>query len=118
MEIKKAKQYILSDKKWREKSSFNMRYEDMIVSQEETVNKIASLLGIVNIDSQKIVQEIKNMSYESGEKRNDMYNTENLLHKNHITDGRHGSWHGHIPEDLVKQIEEEFKEWLKDNNYL
>jgi hypothetical protein len=43
---------------------------------------------------------------------------ENLLHKNHITDGRHGSWDGYVPEELVREIENEFCEWLQSNGYV
>ena len=115
--IERARKFILNDKKWREKSPFIMKYETMIASQEETAERIARFLGITNVDCNRIIKDINTMSYEKGEK-NEVYNMENLLHKNHITDGRHGSWDSYVTKDLVNQIKNEFNDWLKSNGYL
>lgn len=116
--IEQARKLIHNDKKWREKASFIMKYEDMIAAQEKTLEKIAGFLGITNANPIQIIQDINNMTYEKGEKRNDVYNMENLLHKNHITDGRHGSWDGYVQKELITQIENELKDWLQFNGYI
>ena len=116
--IERARNFIVNDKKWREKSPFIMKYEDMIASQEETAERIARFLGITSADCNRIIKDINTMTYEKGDKKNEVYNMENLLHKNHITDGRHGSWDSYVTKDLVNQIENEFNDWLKSNGYL
>ena len=116
--IEQARKFIHNDKIWREKASFIMKYEDMIAAQEKTLEEIARFSGIIHADLKQVIRDINAMTYEKGEKRNDVYNMENLLHKNHITDGRHGSWDGYVPEDLITQIESEFKDWLQFNGYL
>jgi len=116
--IEQARKFIHNDIQWREKASYIMKYEDMIAAQEETLRKIAGCLGITNANLMQIIEDITAMTYDKGEKRNDVYNMENLLHKNHITDGRHGSWDGYVPEELIAQIENEFREWLHCNGYL
>lgn len=116
--IEQARKFIHNDNIWREKASFIMKYEDMIAAQEKTLEKITGFLGITNANLIQIIQDINNMTYEKGEKRNDLYNMENLLHKNHITDGRHGSWDGYVPKELIREIENEFNEWLQSNGYL
>jgi len=45
------------------------------------------------------------------------HHRENLLHPNHITDGRHGSWHGILNENLVRQLESDYEWWFKLNGY-
>ncbi|MGD9200473.1 MAG: sulfotransferase domain-containing protein [Chitinispirillia bacterium] len=118
--LEQAKMIIENDNKWREKALYIMKYEKMMEEQEMTLRKIAHYLGIEikNGSCKQINRSIKNMSYTEGKLKNNTYNIENLLHKNHITDGRHGSWRDDLPTELVTKIEIELKEWLYSNGYL
>ena len=46
------------------------------------------------------------------------YDAVNLLHKGHVTDGRHGSWDSVVPEEFVAAIEKEFGGWMAAYGYL
>jgi hypothetical protein len=116
--IDQAKTFIDNDNKWRQKASFIMKYEEMIAAREKTINAIARCLQIQNANPHHLMQEIDTMNYTKGDKKNNTYNLENLLHKNHITDGRHGSWKGHVPDTIITQIELECKDWLQANGYI
>ncbi len=94
-----------------------MRYEDMIPAEEEMILRLAQLFEIGSVDATRVSERIKTLNYDTGNRKNSVYNLENLLHKNHITDGRHGSWEGHVPPELVERIETEFAGWLEVNGY-
>ncbi len=112
-----ARRFLASDRDWRQRSHFIMRYEDMIREEEETILQLAQLFEITGVDAKSISERIKAMNYDTGNQKTPVYNLENLLHKNHITDGRHGSWEGHVPPSLVERIETEFADWLVANGY-
>ena len=115
--LAQARAFIENDTKWREKASFIMKYEEMIAAREKTLGDIARCLEITDANLAHIEQDIDTMNYARGGLKNDTYHLENLLHKNHITDGRHGSWKGCLSDGLVTQIETELKDWLLCNGY-
>lgn len=115
--LKAAQHFIVNDKRWRSKASFIMRYEDMMESPDKILSQLARVLGVQRYNAGKIIDSIGTMNYTSGQHRNDTYNLENLLHRDHITDGRHGSWEGHVSQEIITQIEHECSEWLEQNGY-
>lgn len=108
---------VLEDKQWRKVSKFIMQYEIMIDSKAEVLNGLAKILGVSDYSPDLIIHEIDQMNYFSTDKTNETHNLDNIMHKEHITDGKHGSWKGQLTDTLVKQAEEEFSDWLVENRY-
>jgi hypothetical protein len=50
-------------------------------------------------------------------KESKIYDKTSLFHKNHITDGRHGSWNGIVNNLFIKEIEIKYKNWFVENGY-
>ncbi len=103
--------------KWMAASDYAMRYEDMIAAPEQTVSGLAEALGVRDFDAQSISERINAMRYDSSRNVGPKHNMENLLHRNHVTDGRHGSWKDTIPEHMWPMHERIFKPWLEQNGY-
>jgi len=116
--IKDAKMDITSIyPKYKSDADYIMRYEEMITFSEKVLSELAKCLKVSSYDCNYILSEIDKMNYFSSNNVTEMYNRENLLHKHHITDGRYGSWKDTIPEAYIKLIEDNFSEWLRQNNY-
>jgi hypothetical protein len=65
-----------------------------------------------------IGQEIEGEKFSKTFSESTAYDPVNLLHKGHITDGRHGSWKGVLPDGCVAAIEKEFRGWMALRGYL
>jgi hypothetical protein len=103
--------------KWMAVAGFVMRYESMLADREGEVLRLAGGLGMQDVDPAEIMRRVDALSYESQGSRNAVYHAENLYHRNHITDGRHGSWEGVLDADLVSAIEERHRSWFEENGY-
>lgn len=112
-----ADRLIHNDCQWRKYADFIMRYESMMNDQYATLCQLADILNIHDVTLQAIISQIEALRYENTGSRNPIYHMENLLHKGHITDGRHGSWKGVLDEKLLDQIERKYREWFIRNNY-
>ncbi len=117
--IEDTRKQIRRDLQWRPVADFAMRYEDMVKNPSVTLRRLAHVLDVENYDADDILTELGSMSYSStpSKSENHRHNPDNLLHKSHVTDGRHGSWHSWLSAELVQQIEVEFSEWLSKHNY-
>ena len=115
--IKLASQFIEQHFKWEKISNYTMRYETMLKDKEKIVMEIANVLNIKSCSPQKIINQIENMNYNSNGKKNEIYNMDNLFHRDHITDGRHGSWRDTLSESFIKEIENKYSSWLNDYGY-
>jgi hypothetical protein len=95
-----------------------MRYESMMSDQQGTLLALSNMLNI-NGDGnlQEIIAAIDALKYENTGNKNPLYHMENLLHKGHITDGRHGSWKAILDNSLLEQIQTKYREWFIQNNY-
>lgn len=112
-----ASQLIRNDLLWRRHADFIMRYETMIYDQHAMLENLRSFLEISKVETNDIISCIGQLNYDNNGKKNQAYHMENLLHKGHITDGRHGSWKSVLDVDLVKLIENKFRDWFIQNNY-
>jgi hypothetical protein len=115
--IELADHYIKNDIKWQKNSDFIMRYEEMIKNPHAILSRLSDFLSLPGIDVTKIISQINDLSYEGPGKKNQTYNMINLLHKGHITDGRHGTWENFIDKELAEQIMEKYRDWFAQNNY-
>ena len=113
-----ADRLIQNDHQWRSHAHFIMRYESMLKDQQGTLTELTNILKI-NDDAkvQEIIAQIDALTYENPGNKNPLYHMENLLHKGHITDGRHGSWKGLIDNTLLEEIERKYRAWFIQNDY-
>ncbi|MHA1696288.1 MAG: sulfotransferase domain-containing protein [Candidatus Helarchaeota archaeon] len=112
-----AKNLINADKKWKAMANYTMRYESMIESPNQEIKKIANILNIQNINIKKILDDLSTENYNSGISKNKHFNYKNLYHKNHITNGKYGTWNKQVDKKLIKNIEKKYSNWFIDNKY-
>ena len=110
------KNIIENDFKWRSVSSYNLRYETMLRMPSAILEELSKVLAIP-CDSETILSRLNLLEYNDSGPKNDRYHMTNLLHKNHITDGRQGSWRGSLDESVVREIEQTFRGWFQKNDY-
>jgi hypothetical protein len=111
-----AKRFIENDERWRAVSAYNLRYERMIAKPLIVLAELAEVLEISS-DCRGILEEINRLDYNDDGPKNDNYHMINLLHRNHITDGRHGSWGHTLDPHLLRDIEQTYYEWFMKNGY-
>lgn len=109
--------FIDQHRKWIASADYVMRYESMLQDKEKIVSEVAKVLNLEFGNPAEIVNAIDNMHYDNNGKKNDAYHMENLYHRGHITDGRHGSWNGVLSESLLQEIENKYSDWLIENGY-
>jgi len=103
--------------KWMNVANVVMRYESMLEDKESIITQLANLFGMQNIDPAVIVESLEGLDYQSQGSKNAAYHNVNLYYRDHVTDGRHGSWKGLIDSDLIKQIEERHRGWFEKCGY-
>lgn len=115
--IELADYLVNQHKKWTAVANHTMKYEAMMANQELELIRIAKHLGISDADGHNIKKEIDQLNYGSDGKKNERYHNTNLLHKDHITNGKHGTWAGIIDPELIKRIEEKHRAWFEQYGY-
>lgn len=102
---------------WRERCAFEMIYERMRVDRVAELRSIAGALGVA-VDassSLKVLQQIDALGHDDASE--DAFNASNLLHKQHIMDGRVGYHAQILPAELLALINNRHGEWLRANGY-
>ncbi|MGF1580346.1 MAG: hypothetical protein ACFCD0_13365 [Gemmataceae bacterium] len=107
-----ARKWLAQDQTWRNAATFVMRYETMIHARAQVCDQIANALGIPCCPT-NIIEQVQQLNCPSRTE----YDPTTLLHPNHVTDGRHGTWRKWLSESLVKELELEFREWFEVNDY-
>lgn len=115
--LKLANHHIRMYEKWTSVANMVVSYENIVSNKQEIICKLGNVLGVSNIDASEIQHEIDSMCYEGSGNKNERYNYVNLFHKNHITDGGHGTWVNFIDPELIKQIETSHREWFERCGY-
>ncbi len=102
---------------WRDRCAHQMTYEQMLHDRPAELARIANALNLP-IDSaalRAISNDIDSLGFDDS--REGDFDTETLLHKRHIIDGRPGS-HAHtLPADVVATINQRYGDWLRANAY-
>jgi hypothetical protein len=116
-------EWVKSQVKWTQYAAYDMHYELLLVDRLAEVKKIAGTLRLAptvlaRLPYEAILNEIEGQKFTKKFSEASAYDAVNLLHEGHITDGRHGSWTGVLPEKDVAAIEREFRGWLTTRNYL
>jgi hypothetical protein len=109
-----SRHWLEADRQWRQQASFVLRYESMLTDATSLITDLTAALQLPEVDSQETLAQIARINTPNG---GDAYDPETLLHPDHITDGRHGTWQDWLAPEFVRQIEEEFRDWFEENGY-
>lgn len=115
--LAQARRLVEQDRRWSAAADYVMRYEAMIAEPGRTLDALADALGLETGDVEALQATLEGLDYRSSEDGNGRYNTVNLLHAGHVTDGRPGGWRDQLEPALVKALEAEFANWFADNGY-
>jgi hypothetical protein len=101
---------------WTQHAHYVVKYESMLEKKLNIIRDLAKAFGVANIDEKEIMRRLD--SLETSSKSNERYSQENLYHKNHITNGKHGSWHHEIDESLEARIVDAHRDWFIEHQYI
>ena len=90
----------------------------MLNNQLIEIANIAKCLNIPDVEPTLVLDQLKELSFESQGTRNNVYHKENLFHKGHITDGKIGNWHNELADDFVEQLTREHRDWFRETGYI
>jgi hypothetical protein len=112
-----ARRWLNADRQWRAVADCSVRYEDLLTDSATLVCGLARALAVGEIHADEVLQEIAALSDRSGDGPGG-YDPDSLLHRGHITDGRHGTWREWLEPELLRKLEREFHDWFQNNGYL
>lgn len=112
-----ARRLLEAHQQWLPRADFVMRYETMLQDPPGTLQALAAAFGLEAGDTEVLSAELGRLDYAASDDGNGRYNTVNLMHRDHVTDGAHGSWRGTLEDDFVRDLEREFPQWFADNGY-
>jgi hypothetical protein len=109
--------------KWSRLSAFDLRYEDLLIDKRRELQNVTNALRLpgdatARLPFDLILKQIEDERFCEERATPGGHDTVNLLHKGHITDGRHGSWPNVLSGDAIRAIETEFRPWLTRRKYL
>lgn len=101
---------------WLQLHAHNYGYEEIAKSPKDTLLRLAQHLsinisdaGLENINS--TLEKISSSAPSKG------YNSETLVHSNHVADGTPGRWRKSLDERLAKKIADHHGDWLLQHGY-
>ena len=109
---------------WRDYNSVKkiiIKYEDLILNPYENFFKIISYLNKLNgltIDEEMIKKSIENTSFKNLQNLEKKVGFKESKHGNFFRKGKSGNWKNELDKKIVSQIEQAFKEEMKELNYL
>jgi len=108
--------------KWAAVAAYDLRYETLLRDKESELRRIARCLRIPaavvdQLPYEAILKKIESEKFSEERSTGEGFDSVNLLHEGHMTDGRHGSWKETLPAELVTEIETEFGQWLTERRY-
>jgi hypothetical protein len=109
--------------RWAEIAAYDLHYERLLVDKMAELRNVAVALkltpsAVSALPLEEILSEIEGEQFADDRSTAQRYDAVNLLHEGHVTDGRHGSWKGCVPDDIVRAIETEFADWMREQGYL
>ena len=108
---------------WKKIASYDLRYEQLLIDKPSELEKIAAVLKLPSrtldeLHNQTISKEIDAEKFTAQRTTAQRYDSVNLLHDGHFTDGRHGSWKNIVPDATIAAIETEFRDWMLAEGYM
>jgi hypothetical protein len=112
--IKYLKRVIFKEyERWKPYSNLEIQYEDLIGNKDIYVRRIAKILK-VKVKPGTIRKRIESLPIPKGKNRDPV----TLLHSNHITDGKLGSYKRTLSPTTQTKICAVFYNWMKRHGYL
>ena len=111
-------------KSWRDYSSVKkiiIKYEDLILNPYENFFKIINYLNKINglpIDEEMIKKSIENVSFEKLQNLEKKFGFKESTHGIFFRKGKIGNWKNELDTKISSQIEQVFKEEMKELGYL
>lgn len=102
---------------WKARAAHEMTYEAMRRDPRKELASIAAALEL-KLDDNAIdatLTAIDSLSHDDSSE--DDFNPSNLMHKQHIMDGRVGYHAETLPAELLAAINDRYREWLRTNGY-
>jgi len=113
--IKYLKRVISKEyERWRHYTNLEIQYEDLIGNKDVYIRRISKILK-VKVKPGTIRKRIESLPIPEGEKERDPVT---LLHGNHITDGKLGSYKRTLSATTQTEICAVFYNWMKRHGYL
>ena len=113
--IEKLAKMVDDHRRWLVRSSFEVVYERMIAAREAEIAMLAEALGLPA--DRATVGEVHRQVEGLAHRGDGLYHPDNLLHRNHILDGRSGYHREVVAAELVDQIDARFGTWLVRYGY-
>ena len=95
---------------WRRYSHLDVAYEEMIADRPAAVEAVAAAIG-VSADAREISAMVEALPVGGPA------DPEILLHRDHFTDGRVGTYDRTLRPETVGAVEAVFGQWMEDNGY-
>jgi hypothetical protein len=113
--IKYLKKVIYKEyERWKPYSDLEIPYEDLIGNKDVYIRQIAKILK-TKVKPGTIRKRIESLPIPKGEEERDPVT---LLHSNHITDGKLGSYKRTLSSTKQTEICSFFYNWMKRHDYL
>ncbi len=107
---------------WSRHAHYLTSYEAMMQNKQKLIQDLAKLFKVSLNQPDKLLDELEQLSYHSpGETQSfhqSSYNTTNLYHPQHITDGSIGSWQKSLSPKLEEEIINKHRDWFIAQGYL
>jgi hypothetical protein len=109
--------------RWAEVAVYDLRYENLLTDRMRELRKVAGLLRLPEptveaLPFESILGKLEGEKFTEKRSTAQRFDSVNLLHDGHITDGRHGSWDGALSTESVREIEQKYRPWLTARGYL
>ena len=109
--------------RWAKIAAYDLHYERLLVDKMAELRNVASMLklppfAVEALPFERISSEIESEQFSEDRSTAQRFDAVNLMHEGHITDGRHGSWKGFVPDEFIRAIEVEFAGWMREKGYL
>jgi hypothetical protein len=109
--------------RWAKIAAYDVHYERLLVDKMAELQNVAAVLklpppAVATLPLEKILSEIEGEQFTERRSTAQRYDAVNLMHEDHVTDGRHGSWEGFVPDNIIRAIETEFAGWMRQKGYL
>ena len=109
---------------WKKKKKFQgliIKYEDLIDDTDKEFKKILNFINKfkkINIEKEKILKSIMSCNFSNLSKMEHDYGFEESVDSKFFRKGKKDSWKNELNSDLIKKIEENFKDEMSELGYL
>jgi hypothetical protein len=115
--VERAEAWVAADRQWRNHAQLCLQYESIMADPAAALCALAEVLRVPCPDPVGLATQLRELPDAPVEARPGEHDPETLLHRGHVTDGRHGSWTTELSPALVREIESACGAWLVEHGY-